>query len=182
MSRILVVWVLAASVVGLAVGGCQHTSAPEAKKAAPSEGQPPLPKVKIMVGDVPLEVEVAAKDPERRAGYMFRPEPKDSGMLFVWPKEDFREFHMMNVSFDLDIGFIDATGSLLQIERMQAYRIKPPVQGARAPYISRWPAKYALEVPAGWFEAHKITEGAVVKIPPEVQAREEPEAAPKAKE
>jgi hypothetical protein len=149
--------------------GCQEKPG-EVVKPKPQEAQPTLPKATITVADVSLEVEVADEEKEREAGYMFREEPKQSGMLFAWPTDDYRSFHMKNVSFDLDLAYIGADGTIFQTLRMKAFRTLGP--GERSLYASLRPAKYALEVPAGWLAEHKITEGTAVKIPPDVQGKE----------
>ena len=116
------------------------------------------------MGDVPLEVEVADEQAERSRGYMFRDPPADGGMLFVFQAEGNHRFVMRNVTFDIDLAFIAADGTITQIVRMKAF--------ASREHPNRVPAMYALEVPAGWFSAHGVTEGARVAIPPEVEAKD----------
>ena len=171
---ITVALTLSAALLLCPLAGCKQEQAPAPVKPQPQGPQPTLPKVNITLGDVPLEVEVAGTSAEREKGYMFREEPKDSAMLFVWPNADFRSFHMKNVSFDLDIAFIDAGGQIFQIMRMEAFRIQRPNEPPS--YLSIRPAKYALEAPAGWCQSHKVEVGTQVKIPPDVKG--EPDAVP----
>ena len=142
--------------------GCHRTASP-----APANGaQPKLPTVRIDVGGVPLEVEVADTAETRQKGYMFRQPPADGeGMLFVWPSERLMAFWMQNTPFDIDVGYIGAEGMMFQISRMKSFD--------RTPINSRLPAKYALEVGAGWFAAHGLREGAAVRIPPEVKSTQD---------
>jgi len=98
---------------------------------------------------------------------MFREAPADGeGMLFVWPTARKVNFWMENTPFDIDLGYIDAKGTLFQIIRMNAFDI-------RSENKSRDPVKYALEVAAGWFEKHGLKEGVAVRIPPEVKSTED---------
>jgi hypothetical protein len=140
------------------LAGCED----EAPVAGPGVGTPQrLPTATIRVGDVPLEVEVADTQEERHKGMMFRRrlEP-DEAMLFVFPGERDLAFHMRNTYVDLDLAYIAADGRIIEITRLYAHR--------RAPVRSREPARFALEVPAGWFADRGIAEGDPVTIPPEV--------------
>jgi hypothetical protein len=155
------------TVVGLALllgTACCHQAPPPAP-AQPSGAQPRLPTARIEVGGVALEVEVADQPETREKGYMFRDRPVDSGMLFVWPSERLVSFWMRNTPFDIDIGYIGGEGTMFQISRMKSFD--------QTPINSRLPAKFALEVPAGWFEGHGVREGAAVRIPPEVKSTED---------
>lgn len=148
------------------VGGCEREHKWSPPKTEPQEAQPPLPTATISVGDAELIVEVADTDHERTMGYMFRDKPADGhGMLFVFPKEERRAFYMKNTSFDLDLAYISADGTISQVVRMKAYRL------ANVPSLH--PAKYVLEVPAGWFVAHKVDAGSKAVIPPEIKAQDE---------
>jgi hypothetical protein len=98
---------------------------------------------------------------------MFRDSPADGqGMLFVWPSERKVNFWMQNTPFDIDVGYISADGTMFQILRMKAF-------DNHTENKSLWPAKYALEVSAGWFEKHGLKEGVAVRIPPEVKSTED---------
>ncbi|MDK1032777.1 MAG: DUF192 domain-containing protein [Planctomycetia bacterium] len=137
-------------------GGCKR-SQPAPTGPAPQR----LSEVTIKVGDVPITVEVARTEAERRLGLMHRDSLGEGrGMLFVFAVEDNLSFYMKNTRFDLDLGYVNASGVLFQIERMKAY----DTQGVS----SREPALYALEVAAGFFAKHGIKAGEKLTIPPEV--------------
>jgi uncharacterized membrane protein (UPF0127 family) len=142
--------------------GCQGTP-PAAQSSAPSdESRRPqrLPAAVIRVGDVPLAVEVASTRAQLQKGMMFREKiGPDEAMLFVLQREDDQAFWMKNTLVDLDLAYIQADGTIFQIEPMTARNVEP--------VWSRLPARYALEVPAGWFEAHGVRVGMKVTIPPE---------------
>jgi len=154
---ILAAW--AAVAFALGTGGCGEENGPA---PPPAEERPQrLPKVRIRVGDVPLEAEVADAPAERERGMMFRRRlGPDEAMLFVFPAERTLGFWMKNTPVDLDLAYIASDGTILQISRLRAHDTRV--------VFSREPARMALEVPAGWLAAHGIREGDRVAVPPEV--------------
>ncbi len=100
-----------------------------------------------------LRVEVAETQNEREKGLMFRYSlPADSGMLFVFDREQELSFWMKNTFIPLDIAYLSSNGVINEIYRMEPldYSIL---------YPSKKPAKYALEVNAGWFKKNGIKPG-----------------------
>lgn len=107
----------------------------------------------IVVGGVPLSVEIADTDAERTRGLMFRDAvPDGTGMLFVWLSDTRGGFWMMNTRVPLSIAFLDADGTILDI-------IDRRDTGSRRPTAPGTAYRYALEVPLGWFAAHGIIVG-----------------------
>ena len=100
-----------------------------------------------------LTVEIADTQPEREKGLMFRYSiPRDNGMLFVFDREISLSFWMKNTFIPLDIAYISAKGIINEIYRME------PLDYSIV-YPSKKPAKYALEVNAGWFKKNGIRPG-----------------------
>jgi uncharacterized membrane protein (UPF0127 family) len=129
----------------------QHNQAEAQKKNAVS-----LPQ--IMVGNVPIRVEVVQTDEERMRGLMFREKlPEGQGMLFVFEQSRTQAFWMRNTFIPLDIAFIDADGRIIDIQRME------PLDESKS-YLSPVPVPYVLEVNAGWFAQHNIKVGEIVKF------------------
>jgi uncharacterized membrane protein (UPF0127 family) len=127
-------------------------------------GRAPLPTATIMVGDVPLRVEVAADPRARRRGLMHRESlSPDAGMLFVYPDEAERTFWMKNVRFPLSVAFADREGRIFSIADLEPGRRSRARSGA--------PASYVLEVHRGWFRAHGIEVGATLGDLPARAAR-----------
>ena len=139
--------------------GCQPPSPP-----GPAEGpdRPQrLPTATIRVGDTPLVVEVAREESERQMGMMFRRSlGPDEAMLFVFERDANLAFWMRNTYVDLDLAYVAADGTIVQVERMKT--LVP--DGV----YSREPARFVLEAPAGWFERHGVAVGTKIAIPPEV--------------
>lgn len=107
---------------------------------------------------VKIKVEVAQNNAERTRGLMDRSALEaDSGMLFIFPREQYLNFWMKNVSFPLSIAYIDSSGKIIQITDMKE-------NNDVLTYPSRNPAKYALEVNKGFFEKKQIIEGCFVDI------------------
>lgn len=155
-------WQLGALALIALLAGCNR--APPPAPPAPAADQPQrLPTAAIRIGGLTLVVEVAGEPAQQQKGMMFRTRlAPDEAMLFVFPREENLAFWMKNTYVDLDIAYIRADGVVLQIERLKAHDLTT--------VYSREPARFALEVPAGWFAAHGIAAGAGVVIPPEVNA------------
>lgn len=117
-------------------------------------------RAKIRLGNQVLAVDVADTNETRAKGLMYRKSlPEGEGCLFVFDDEAVRSFWMKNTYIPLSIGFFDRAGRLFEIQDMQ-----PMDSGAATPsppkvYKSLGPAKYALEVPKGWFGRAKLKVG-----------------------
>lgn len=110
----------------------------------------------IRIGDEILTVEIADTHESRANGLMGRTElPEGEGMLFVYDKPQRLVLWMKNTYVPLSIAFFDEDKSLMNILDMD-----PPIGKTLIRYRSTAPALYALEVPQGWFENHKIDVGA----------------------
>jgi uncharacterized protein len=101
---------------------------------------------------VPLLVEVAETERQQQRGLMGRTElDANRGMLFVFDREQALSFTMRDTLIPLSIAYIDARGTIIDIQDMQPLN--------ETSYPSAAPAKYALEVNQGFFEAHGIQVG-----------------------
>lgn len=79
----------------------------------------------------------------------------DSGMLFVFDREEIRFFWMKNTWIPLSIAYIRSDGVITDILEMA-----PGDTTTR--YPSTRPARFALEMNAGWFLARDIRPGDTV--------------------
>lgn len=137
------------------ISGCRETPEP-----------PRLPTTSMQIGNRTFLIEIAANDPDRTKGLMDRESlPPDRGMIFVFSREEPRSFWMKNVTFPLDIIFLDAGGKVVDVKRMLPLDLRS-VPSAR-------PAKYAIEVNAGVAAEVGLKIGDTIAIPG--PAREPPE-------
>lgn len=121
-------------------------------------------RIAIRVGGVTAWVEVAVSDHARRQGLMYRQAlAKDQGMLLVFPREQPVQIWMLNVPIPLDVGFFDDQGILLNWLTMQP-------DGGREIHRSSAPARYALEMNAGWFRRNGLVSGARLELPMSIEA------------
>lgn len=110
-----------------------------------------------------IKVEVADTPKKRAYGLMFIKEWKSAeGMVFVFPDEARRSFWMKNTYLSLSIGFFDRKGLLKEIANLKPQ--KSVLQKKIDSIYSKYPAKYVLEVPKGWFEANSVAVGDKLNI------------------
>ena len=120
-------------------------------------------KKQIQIKNQVLEVEWAESEAQLQRGLMFRDSvPEGTGMFFVFEQQRTLSFWMKNTFVPLSIAFIDSSFVIVDIQDMAA--VTSIMQTQIPSYSSRKPAKYALEVPRGWFAKHKIRVGDKVKI------------------
>lgn len=111
-----------------------------------------LPMMELTAGFHRIEAEVAANNPDRMRGLMHRRAmPQQHGMLFVFPNSAPHCFWMKNTLIPLSIAFLDAGGRILNIEEMQ-----PQTEDN---HCAAQPARYALEMNAGWFAQRGLKPG-----------------------
>jgi uncharacterized membrane protein (UPF0127 family) len=101
-------------------------------------------------------VEIAQTSAQLQTGLMNRENlQENTGMLFIFKSEDRHSFWMKNMSFPIDIIWINANLKVVDITReAQTCRIEPCPA-----YTPSAPAKYVLEVPAGFAQKNLIETG-----------------------
>jgi len=125
--------------------------------SADNGGQPPLPAVTMAIGEHVLRVELAVEPEQRYLGLGNRRTlAEDAGMLFVYPEQRPLTFTMRDTLLPLSIAYIDDTLTLLEIVDMNV--------GPGQLFPSAQPARYALEVNQGWFDARDIEPGARLEL------------------
>ena len=118
-----------------------------------------LPVVEFVRGDgsvVALSVEVPPRS-EYGIGLSGRYELGERGMLFHYADDErARSFWMRNTHIDLDIAFVGADLVIIDIQRMTADTDDrhQPDRGFM----------YAVETPAGWYEANGIAAGDAMRL------------------
>ncbi len=100
-----------------------------------------------------IAIEIASDDYSRSFGLMFRKKlPFSQGMLFIFNDDDIRYFWMKNTPLPLDMIFIDKDKKIVKIRK----NTKPFTLQS---YSSVLPARYVVEVNAGFTDSFQIKEG-----------------------
>ena len=135
----------------------------------------PLDLAVVQVGGATAYAELALTEAERQHGLMWRPRMSaDDGMLFGYRDEFRRSFWMGNTLIPLDIAFIKADGTLLNVNETPIY---PDPTSPPSPYPtsdSKGDAQFVLEMNLGWFKRKGLVDdsgypkpGVKVILPPE---------------
>jgi uncharacterized membrane protein (UPF0127 family) len=104
--------------------------------------------------------EIARTDEQRRRGLMGRKSlAEGEGMLFVFETDRVLSFWMKDTLIPLTIAYIAHDGRILEIYDMEARSLRS-IQSARS-------ARYALEVPRGWFARAGIEPGDTIRSLPD---------------
>lgn len=107
---------------------------------------------------VRLNTELAVSEAEKQRGLMYRKSlEKNSGMLFIFSREQYLGFWMKNTYIPLSIAYIGETGIIRDIQHMR------PLDTSLT-YPSKYPVRYALEVNRGWFFENGIVPGCRVEL------------------
>lgn len=90
-----------------------------------------------------IDIEIAETEYETQTGLMYRKGMEDNqGMLFIFDRENIKNFYMKNTEFPLDIIFLN--------EKMEIVNVQRDAQPFDQTSLSSGvPAKYVLEVNAG---------------------------------
>lgn len=114
------------------------------------------PRAELTVGMYRIVAEVAADEPARERGLMFREHlGANEGMVFVFPVAGRQCMWMKNTPIPLSVAFLDEAGRILNVEEMAPRTLDSHCAVA--------PARYALEMPGGWFRERGIAPGMHVK-------------------
>ncbi len=145
----------------IALPGCGG-SPPEPVTEAVSADPPAAPKpvrdlpVAILPGGRPLTLELAMTQDEIGQGLMFRSSlPENRGMLFLFGEERIPSFWMKNTLMPLDIVFLSAEGTVVDV----IHNALPCTTEPCPQYVSKAPAMAVLEVAAGVAESHGLDNG-----------------------
>ncbi len=100
-----------------------------------------------------INIEFSKTESEIMQGLMWRKKMKENnGMIFIFQKEKELSFWMKNTIIHLDIIFINSEKKIVKIHK----NTRPY---SEENYNSLMPAKYVVEVVAGYTENHNIKEG-----------------------
>lgn len=98
----------------------------------------------VIIGEKTFFVEVARTKMELERGLSLHiPLLDNQGMLFVFPKEDIHRFWMKDMTFSIDIVWIDSKLKIVGIEK----NISPDTYPKT--FSPETKSRYVLEIPAG---------------------------------
>jgi uncharacterized membrane protein (UPF0127 family) len=127
-------------------------------------GDTALPMLQIILSQpdksqaIALQAELANTNNSRKTGLMGRKQlPANQGMVFDFKTDAIQCMWMKNTPIPLDVGFFDAKKTLVNVATMQPETLNL--------HCSIKPIRYALEMPAGWFQAQNLGAGAILHIP-----------------
>jgi uncharacterized membrane protein (UPF0127 family) len=111
-----------------------------------------LPVAQLNAGMHLIRAEVAADYSSRMTGLMHRASmPSNAGMLFIFDEATTHCMWMKNTLIGLSVAFIDERGTIINVEEME-----PQTEDS---HCAGRPARYALEMNRGWFDARGIKPG-----------------------
>jgi uncharacterized protein len=117
-----------------------------------------LPLRQMRIGSQTFDLEIATKMHDQNVGLMHRDHlDSDHGMLFVFGGEEERYFYNEDVHFSLDLLFLDSTGKIVSIKRLEAYNARTVPSDA--------PAQYTIELNAGTAARLGLKVGDVLTLP-----------------
>lgn len=108
----------------------------------------------LKIGDSVIQVEIADTPDARTRGLSGRGSlVSDTGMFFVFDRDDFYGIWMKDMRFGLDIIWIDSNFKIVHIEEGVIPETYPKV------FYPTMPVLYVLEVSQGFVKEHKINIG-----------------------
>jgi uncharacterized membrane protein (UPF0127 family) len=104
-----------------------------------------------------IEIQIANTEFDRELGLMYRKSMEENqGMLFIFPAESVQSFWMRNTYIPLDMIFVNSNKRIITIH-------KDTKTLSDQTYRSTAPAKYVIEVNAGFADKYNIKDGDEVK-------------------
>jgi uncharacterized protein len=136
--------------------GLDVTPTPAPAEQAGCQAGAPYAEMQVE-GQPRLSLELARTPQEHQTGLMYRESlDPDSGMLFVYDRPATEGYWMHNTLIPLSIAWLDKDGTIVDVQDMQ-----PQTDDTHDPAAPYW---YALEVNQGWFQAHGVGVGQVVRL------------------
>ncbi len=134
---------------------CRRTSSPPAppERSIPFREDGRLAFVRDGDTLVVIAIEIAETDSARQRGLMERTHlPERSGMLFIFEQEEIQGFWMANTPLSLDIIFVNRDSQIVSIAKYTRPYSSETIS-------SQYPARFVVEVPAGFTDTYGLLEG-----------------------
>ncbi|PIR82475.1 hypothetical protein COU20_02095 [Candidatus Kaiserbacteria bacterium CG10_big_fil_rev_8_21_14_0_10_59_10] len=117
-------------------------------------------RVPMRIGGVPILVSIVETPDERARGLSGRESlAPDEGMLFIFPEDGYYSIWMKDMLFSIDILWLSAEGEVVDMRRDVAPETYP------AGFSPHMPARFVLELPAGFSERNGIEIGSMAELP-----------------
>ncbi len=114
----------------------------------------------MRIGDLSLDVQVAATPKEREQGLSGRDSIGADGLLFVFPESGYHAIWMKNMRFPIDIIWIGADLKVVHIEENVSPDTYPRM------FRPQSPARYVVETEARYVDTFGVAVGQEVVLPP----------------
>lgn len=115
---------------------------------------------KVQLAEETISVVIADDEAERSQGLSGTSGlDENEGMLFIFDKNGIYSFWMKDMSFAIDIIWISDNETIVHI----AENVTP--ESYPTTFSSIAPARYVLELPAGWVRSHFVRVGDTVSLP-----------------
>jgi uncharacterized membrane protein (UPF0127 family) len=112
----------------------------------------------LRLGAVATRQRLAATELEKARGLMGTPSlPEDEGMVFLYQEDQQMRFWMKDTPLDLDIAFVAADGTILEVRTMQAGDTNTTVSASER-------VRFSVEMAAGWFARRGVKPGDKVDL------------------
>lgn len=117
---------------------------------------PKVEFITLYINSEEFVVEIADTDEKRLSGMMNRKQmPDNFGMLFIFEEEGIRGFWMKNVLIPLDIIYLNKNKQVVNMY----LNVPPCVSDPCESYLSKYPAKYVLELKGNRAKELKLKKG-----------------------
>ena len=139
--------------LGFATTGCSKDSKPASASAQAKPAKSSSDYFEIGLGSERIRIQLAVTPMEQQQGLMHRRDlGANDGMIFIYKAPQPMSFWMRNTPSPLDIGYFSEDGVLQEVHQLIPFD-ETPVRSAQ-------PAKFALEMPKGWYRGHNVRPGA----------------------
>ncbi len=168
IARLLIVQLL---LITSLLTGCSSKEEPPATTGSSTTDvqqtttEPSKQELTLTIKGETFTLELALDDDSRQQGLSGREDiPADGGMLFVFPKEQQRQFWMIDCLVPIDIAFLNAKGEVVWMHAMQ---VEPDPHNPVRYYESHYPAQYAIEFREGTIRRIGLKQGDHIDLPVE---------------
>ncbi len=148
--------------------GCpgEKPSAQQGAQTVPAAQAEDSTTQRLTIKGETFTLELALDDASRLQGLSDRPMiADDGGMLFVFPREEQREFVMRRCLVPIDIAFLNARGEVVWMHAMQVERDPDMPEHRLKRYSSHYPAQFAIELKEGSLRRLGLAQGDRIDLP-----------------